>query len=561
MSDRQNYNDEIDLVDYFKVLVKRRWMIFAVTVVIGCVGVVSKDYGVDTVSITYKAEAWVMIRPPILKEDLTPSEFSMDLYQALAKAQDLADAVIDSLRLVNKAGEKLSASTLVGALDVEAKTGQTVLKLMVDSPDVSIIPPVEVANAWAEIFVQRNTGIYSSEVIGSYDFIREQYQVARRNLHAAEDSLVEFDQQSGLEALRTQLNANRSKLVKFQTLYVDTKLSFFSQAHTLQALERQLRVSETPDGLWVGSVNDPVGHADGLDAADQRQLHAFVETRNRVLAIQDRIREYEDDNDLKLLDQEIVVRQLRLNNLLAVLGPLRMESTVVDEALSPAREQPALNLPRFQEGGEIPSDMLWSLLSLQTGYNFFQSRLDHIVTSLPRLRTEIDSLTAVNLKKVAVLDRMKNSLRLQALINEGLDDQYVRTRRSVNELIGSIPLLKDRVAFLGQELEDVRRTTKSLGTKITVLETKRPRMVRDVEIFKSTFNKYANLMEEARIARGRQSGDVKVLARAVVPVQIHEAGFAYPLTMSFGVGLFLAIFAAFCVEFIERARKQLSEER
>jgi uncharacterized protein involved in exopolysaccharide biosynthesis len=156
---------------------------------------------------------------------------------------------------------------------------------------------------------------------------------------------------------------------------------------------------------------------------------------------------------------------------------------------------------------------------------------------------------------------MKNSLRLQASINEGLDGQYVRTRKSVNELIGSMPLLKDRVAFLGQQLEDVARTTKSLRTKITVLDTKRPRMVRDVEIFKSTFNKYANLMEEARIARGRQSGDLKVLARAVVPVQIHKAGFAYPLTMYFGVGLFLAIFAAFCVEFIKRAREQLSEER
>jgi uncharacterized protein involved in exopolysaccharide biosynthesis len=543
MDDRQTYDDEIDLVDYFKVLVRRRWTIVVVTALIGFIGI-GYNYG-KTVTITYQAEAWVMIRPPILKDELTPSEFGMDVYQALAKAQDLADAIIDSLELVYENGARLSPSTLVASMDVEAKTGQTVLKLLVDAPDSSIIPPVQVANAWAGIFVQRNTGIYSKEIIGSYDFISEQYLSARRNLYAAEDSLDAFDQQFDMETLQTQLDANRPKLVDFQTKYVDVKLSLATQANTLQSLERRLKAVETPDGLWVGSVDDPARHADGLDASGQQVLQSLVKIRNRILEIQDKIDRYINQHDLRLLDQEIAVKQRRLNNLLVALGPLQLESVVVDQALKSVQGPMELNLPRLPEGGEIPSQMLWSLLSLQTGHNFFQSRWEHIEDTLPRLRAGIDSLEIVRRKKYVVLDRMKNSLRLQELIYVGLDDQYD---------------LRDRLVFYGQQLEALRSTTKSLVVKISVLATKRPRLVRDVEIFKSTFNKYANLMEEANVVRGKLSGDVKVLARAVVPRVVRESHSYNSPGIFFGTGLVLSLFVAFFQEFIERARKQLSQE-
>ena len=98
--------------------------------------------------------------------------------------------------------------------------------------------------------------------MGSYEFISEQYQTARHNLYAAEDSLNAFDRRHYIAAMQMELAAKKPKFSEYQNTYVNASLSLNTQIQSLRALDQQLKAMETSRGIWVGSFD--VAGAGGL---------------------------------------------------------------------------------------------------------------------------------------------------------------------------------------------------------------------------------------------------------------------------------------------------------
>ena len=153
---------EIELIDYINVLVKRKWVIVFGTVICAVAAMVLNAMK-GPVPPTYEARASVLVIPPVFRTELTPPQFSMNIYEALAKAQDLEQALVDTLKLQSPGGDALSVAALDPMLDTETVAqappsrqqgevevpGASLLELIVKSADPDRVPLVRVANTWA----------------------------------------------------------------------------------------------------------------------------------------------------------------------------------------------------------------------------------------------------------------------------------------------------------------------------------------------------------------------------------------------------------------------------
>ncbi len=157
---------EIELIDYIEVVLKRKWLIAAATLA-GLAG--GWFLRADPPPTQYEASVLLMVKPKLAVGsgntkgvEVAPRSLSSTFYQSLALADDLKQALIDSLGL----GGRISA--LDGVLHVE-DVDQTGIRLKVQSIGAGLA--IEMVNAWAEIFLERNRGLGSDEVESFFDYV------------------------------------------------------------------------------------------------------------------------------------------------------------------------------------------------------------------------------------------------------------------------------------------------------------------------------------------------------------------------------------------------------
>ena len=85
------------------------------------------------------------------------------------------------------------------------------------------------------------------------------------------------------------------------------------------------------------------------------------------------------------------------------------------------------------------------------------------------------------------------------------------------------------------------------------LRLAKTRLDRDLSVFQMTFEKFANLVEEARIARHQAAGDIQVVSRAVVAHPV-VGGALKKVSISAAVALMVSAMLAFLLEYVSRAR-------
>jgi|GEM_PF-1305145 uncharacterized protein involved in exopolysaccharide biosynthesis len=556
-------SDEIDLVDYIAVLIKRKWLILTVT--LAClISAGAYEYVRGHPDPLFQARSVLMILPPVFKAELTPTHFSMDVYKNLAKAQDLVQAIVDTLDLKDDRGNPVQISELDGTLSAAVQLSQgspssSVLELTVSTTDTARIPLVDVANTWARIFVRRNSGIHSKEIGHSYEFINSQYNSARTRLYALQDSLLAFDESYNVEAMELELAAKMPKLAERQTTYVNLTLNLGAQIQELKTLEEQIEVMETDSGLWLGSQELPVESylADVLTPDQNKILDAVVDSRDQVIALEQKVRAYKKDHQLEFLTNELGARRAAMEAHLRDYPKMELESEATDDALR------SIGVPIDLNGGlsaatQMSPETLWSLMSIQTGHNFFRPRKEFLRRQITRLEAEIDSLDALHYKGQQALVHMDKKLLLQQQIHDSLAKYYSDTKKRANDRKVSIHALQNRVAFEKKELMKLGREVKALKDQIARFRLLRPRLAEQQNLHKITFDKYAGLLEDARIAAGSQASDVKILAEAVAPVVKPKEGGRNTLLLVFGIGLLCSIFLAFFMEYAERARARVA---
>jgi capsular exopolysaccharide synthesis family protein len=214
--DHERDEDEIDLLEYWKILRDRKWLIAAIT---GGVMALALVLTLLTTPI-FRASSTLQIDRETIKVvdvgGLTPAEspYDEDFYQTqyeLLQSRALALRVIQDLKLVDnpefkddakpKKGAVLAATSLqarerelidpvLGGLTIEPVRNSRLVKINYDSPDPVLA--ARITNAWGQAFIASNLERRLDATSYARKYLEERLAQLKNRLEDSEKQLVQF---------------------------------------------------------------------------------------------------------------------------------------------------------------------------------------------------------------------------------------------------------------------------------------------------------------------------------------------------------------------------------
>jgi hypothetical protein len=159
---------------------------------------------------------------------------------------------------------------------------------------------------------------------------------------------------------------------------------------------------------------------------------------------------------------------------------------------------------------------------LQTAVDSLENSYLKLYTDLNHLRSEEQLLAkkvATEMAEAEQITRRRVSeinLRLKLKRNafEEYETEYLLTKQRKAEIEKDLFKLEDEVSYYEANYNSWRKDLVSLAVKVDSMELERRRIERDVTVYQESFNRFAKLKEEARIARQQAAGDIQVISKA-----------------------------------------------
>ena len=188
------------------------------------------------------------------------------------------------------------------------------------------------------------------------------------------------------------------------------------------------------------------------------------------------------------------------------------------------------------------------------------SELSENLKSLSKLRTDLDQELAA--EKEDLIENFSNDMRevnntlsvLRISLNAYLDF-YEGLKSERSELDRSLFFFQDAAQYYGKDYSIWQRELVSLSAKIDSITMERKRINRDKTVYEESFNRFAKLKEEARIARQQAAGDIQVISRAIVAKALPDPNMTIVFAVSGLVGLVIMGFSVLIFESLKRIRK------
>jgi hypothetical protein len=552
--DMQEYEREIELIDYIEVLLKRKKLIILGTLV--CV-VVTGLYSIMQPR-SYQAESLVVVSPAITSAadgqqqgaeggDVPPPGMQLvvpsmaaQTYEVLAKSDELmyslADSLIKTLEpdlLEKLAGKEPSVPQLgyafSGGLQVELlketeKAKSPLLVFRYASGEERL--PVIVVNLWTELFLQRNQGLSSNVTEEFYEGVLEQYKRAKKNLEDKENELREVDAgYHQLKFLTTEMSFKNTKLDEALKTFQQVQTDIEDKKREVIHLRRLLSSLEV-DGEWIGwrILNGdglPPGRADSAMRQDLlRLMHSLKKVEEDSIATyQEHEREYRAfearvNNRLLAFERDEGIARLRAQRgqLDAMLTTYRQEAAGIDQGLADARIQLAVRQKQAEE--QAPVLVLAKAITDEALWN------------------QVSKDGKVSQKEQANLGRYH-------LQSEQVNPIYQELAAEINRLQVTIETFREREGFLKGEIPQLQIQVLSLQSRLDTLEVKEAvlmqqisrerveldrRLAREKEALVSTLQRKRQTFEASRAFYLAQKQKQEQLERELVALE-EEIGF------------------------------------
>lgn len=281
-------SDEINLLDYWRIIVKRRWTVLATLGIV----VVTALVGTLLMTPIYRASTTVQIERDTIKvvevEGFTPTESpaDRDFYQTqyeLLKSRSLAQRVISQLNLANDPvylemsrpspwrallgggddeGETLTAAEadsredakmsrmitgFLANLSIEPVRNSRLVRVHYDSPDPAYSQ--RVVNAVAEAYIAANLERRFDASSYAKTYLEDRLQQLKLKLEDSEKQLVEFAQREKI------VDANDGSSLSTQSLGELNSAVAKAQDERIRA-EARWRQAEAATGMGLASVLD-----------------------------------------------------------------------------------------------------------------------------------------------------------------------------------------------------------------------------------------------------------------------------------------------------------------
>ena len=508
---------EIELYDYIEVLLKYKWFILAVTVVCGGFGWTFRPAPPPTL---YEADVVLMIKHLPTSQtsgdytDIPSVSQTSGFFQALALADDLKQALIDSLNL------RIPLSGMDGLLQVQVLDPG--IRLAVRSNDPTL--PIPLVNTWAALFVARNGDLTLEEAGSYYDWVEDQYDIALAKLDCTEAELRRFRTQSAIgflviqrAALDTAVIAQNRRQINTRSQIEQLDLELQGMGLKLSSLDSQLfrRLAQMDAQPTINKVLLAQAYIDSQIMISLQQYDA----KHDVAAIMNQMR---DDEGIRIVPRISNLEQELSNHEPVLGGVLNPTYVALSDQLLEARLQYAELKPKLVEEEKSSQEQ----------------------DAEGNTRTSADALTILQRRKLII-------------------DQHLLSAEKYSQSIVVMDSITVQEEILKRQMEYHHRQFLSLSDSLDAIKGElanrtqyEQRLVRDRDNYNNTIARFSKLLEEARIVWEKSAGDMRVLTRALEVRPILQDRDQHRATIAIGAGLLLSTFGSLLIEYVRQARRR-----
>jgi uncharacterized protein involved in exopolysaccharide biosynthesis len=243
-----NIPDEINLMDYFQVLRKRKWLIILGTLLCMVVaGVVSL-----TMPKVYEAKTYLMVTSLKYSVEFASKEgskistplfenISAETFSKIIINEHTARAVITRNGL-NHPPHQYTVSRILSQIKVEYPRNTNLILLK--AQDTSKDRAAQIANTWASVFIERNEEVMSKEATNTFNFVMGQLEKVKVSLKTAEEELERFQKANKIDLLKEQVSGKIKQIVQYENRLDDAVRSQLIERARYDELISQIKEQE-----------------------------------------------------------------------------------------------------------------------------------------------------------------------------------------------------------------------------------------------------------------------------------------------------------------------------
>jgi uncharacterized protein involved in exopolysaccharide biosynthesis len=499
---------------------------------------------------------------------------SVETLSALATANDLLQRIIAELNLRDPGtGRPWAVEQLAFMIKPKVETaggGSTqsalpLLTLVVRGEDPGQLK--DIAEKWAEVFVQTNSQLFATEAARSYDFILAQYNESQVTLRKLGEERAGFMAVNPLALLQVEQELKRADLREFQKTFLD--LSAQLALKRQQFTETEAHLNElTVDGRWIG-LQQNSGANPGVQATTPEQV-GVLKAKEQFFDAQQRLKDFQRGTDLALLKQR---RSHLLDDFFGVgrvteRGLLGNYISQVEEAENRVNAQSRTletleaefkKVPQFliglktEEVNPTYTALVDRIISTRTSLETDRERVNLLRRRVEEARSEVRRLEKeIGEKEEIQLPRLQNELALvqeaykkQQAIYSDLQTQAIDLRNTIRQTQAQ----RDEYEKL---VDAYRADVNALSSRIASAELQIRAFDRENAVLETNFGVLAPRLQEARIAKEEQAASIRVVEKAVEPrIPVSTEGRRKVLLLSAVLGLFMGVVLVFLIHYLQ----------
>ena len=247
--------NQVELIDYLRVLWRQKWVIIVTFVAAAVVA-----WGVSrTVAPTYETQTSLLLLPPLssqLDAEAVGSRLAPEAYQELAVSTSLLVSVREAAELEDSVDiEQLKERFSVTVKRLSSE-GELLLSTTVRGADPDQLPGI--AAAWTEAFADTYGELFQDRIARSHDYVSQNYAETEAELEQLLEERTNLLLDHPVSTLQAELDALRLEWTENRTLLTAARRELDATAALVDGLEEELslqpfthtlRRSITPDSL------------------------------------------------------------------------------------------------------------------------------------------------------------------------------------------------------------------------------------------------------------------------------------------------------------------------
>ena len=239
---------EVDLRDYIRVLIKRKWIIIGIFAVAVAASAIWSVFFLPRI---YKSAATLMITKPTyeikttsrLETVLSPetifrAAYSLETYSSFIRDAKVEKRVLKELNL-DKPPYGFTYLTLDRMLSLEQLKDTNLIKMSITGKSPELI--TKIVNKWTEVFIEENTELNLKELKENHRFIEEQLKIATQKLTKAEEELRKFDETNKIALLKGGIGTRLGEISGLERNLTDVDLSLDEGGFYISQLRNKLK--------------------------------------------------------------------------------------------------------------------------------------------------------------------------------------------------------------------------------------------------------------------------------------------------------------------------------